>query len=99
MDEEVVPLGHDVQVVDPDVRNYVYGLVTALGGFNGENADQYVLGDDALACLRDIKRWLKLHDEKNNRMDVARCLGEANLINGDLLPILSLWWASGQNTR
>ncbi|KAJ5170525.1 Timeless protein [Penicillium coprophilum] len=99
MDEEVVPLGHDVQVVDPDVRNYVYGLVTALGGFNGENADQYVLGDDALACLRDIKRWLKLYDEKNNRMDVARCLGEANLINGDLLPILSLWWATGQNNK
>ncbi|KAI2771420.1 hypothetical protein DTO012A8_3706 [Penicillium roqueforti] len=99
MDEEVVPLGHDVQVVDPDVRNYVYGLVTALGGFNGEDADQYVLGDDALACLRDIKRWLKLYDEKNNRMDVARCLGEANLINGDLLPILSLWWTSGQNSK
>ncbi|KAJ5503228.1 Timeless protein [Penicillium fimorum] len=99
MDEEVVPLGHDVQVVDPDVRNYVYGLVTALGGFNGENADQYVLGDDALACLRDIKRWLKLYDEKNNRMDVARCLGEANVINGDLLPILSVWWATGQNNK
>lgn len=30
MDEEVVPLGHDVHVVDPDVRNYVYGLVTAV---------------------------------------------------------------------
>jgi replication fork protection complex subunit Tof1/Swi1 len=55
-----------------------------------------VLGDDALACLRDIKRWLKLYDEKNNRMDVARCLGEANLVNGDLLPIISLWWATGQ---
>ncbi|OGE48753.1 hypothetical protein PENARI_c026G06180 [Penicillium arizonense] len=99
MDEEVVPLGHDVQVVDPDVRGYVYGLVTALGGFNGEDADRYVLGDDALACLRDIKRWLKLYDEKNNRMDVARCLGEANLINGDLLPILALWWTTGQKSK
>ncbi|KAJ5543159.1 DNA repair protein (Tof1) [Penicillium sp. DV-2018c] len=99
MDDDVVALGHDVQVVDPDVRNYVYGLVTALGGFNGENADQYVLGDDALACLRDIKRWLKLYDEKNNRMDVARCLGEANLVNGDLFPILSLWWATGQKSK
>ncbi|KAJ5096214.1 Timeless protein [Penicillium alfredii] len=99
MDDEVGPLGHDVQVVDPDVRGYVYSLVTALGGFNGENADQYILGDDALACLRDIKRWLKLYDEKNNRMDVARCLGEANLVNGDLLPILSTWWASGQKSK
>jgi hypothetical protein len=34
MDEEVVPLGHDVQVVDPDVRNYVYGLVTAVSLFH-----------------------------------------------------------------
>jgi replication fork protection complex subunit Tof1/Swi1 len=58
-----------------------------------------VLGDDALACLRDVKRWLKLYDEKSNRMDVARCLGEANLINGDLLPILSLWGTSGQGSK
>lgn len=73
--------------------------IPQLGGFNGEDADRYVLGDDALACLRDIKRWLKLYDEKNNRMDVVRCLGEANLVNGDLLPILSLWWISGQKSK
>ncbi|KAJ5225185.1 hypothetical protein N7468_006410 [Penicillium chermesinum] len=71
----------------------------ALMWFNGEDQDRYILGDDALACLRDIKRWLKLYDEKNNRMDVARCLGEANLVNGDLLPILSLWWANGQKNK
>ncbi|KAJ5708085.1 hypothetical protein N7488_007886 [Penicillium malachiteum] len=99
MEQEPIALGHDVQVVDPDVRGYVYSLVTALGGFNGEDADRYVLGDDALACLRDIKRWLKLYDEKNNRMDVARCLGEANLVNGDLFPILSVWWTSGQKNK
>ncbi|KAJ5580081.1 uncharacterized protein N7459_006066 [Penicillium hispanicum] len=99
MEQEAVALGHDVQVIDPDVRGYVYSLVTALGGFNGEDADRYMLGDDALACLRDIKRWLKLYDEKNNRMDVARCLGEANLVNGDLLPILSVWWANGQKSK
>ncbi|KAF4158888.1 hypothetical protein CNMCM6069_003127 [Aspergillus lentulus] len=99
MDEEGAPLSESVQVVDPDVRAHVYSLVTALGGFNGENADRYVLGDDALACLRDIKRWLKLYDEKNNRMDVARCLGEANLVNGDLLPILTLWSTSGQKSK
>ena len=50
-----------------------------------------MLGDDALGCLRDLKRWLKLYDEKTNRLDVARCLAEANLVNGDLLPILTLW--------
>jgi replication fork protection complex subunit Tof1/Swi1 len=50
-----------------------------------------VLGDDALACLRDLKRWLKLYDEKANRLDVARCLAESNLVGGDLLQILAAW--------
>lgn len=30
MEQEAVALGHDVQVVDPDVRGYVYSLVTAV---------------------------------------------------------------------
>lgn len=33
MDQEVVAVGHDVQVVDPDVRGYVYSLVTAVSVF------------------------------------------------------------------
>ncbi|KAL4746236.1 topoisomerase 1-associated factor 1 [Aspergillus terricola var. indicus] len=94
--EEAVPLTQTVEVIDPEVRAHVYSL---LGGFNGEFADKYVLGDDALSCLRDIKRWLKLYDEKFNRMDVARCLGEANLVNGDLIQILSLWWRDGQQSK
>ena len=50
-----------------------------------------MLGDDALACLKDIKRWLRLYDEKLHRLDVARCLAEANLVKGDLLEILASW--------
>lgn len=41
--------------------------------------------------MKDIKKWLKLYDEKANRLDVARCLAEANLVNGDLLEILAAW--------
>lgn len=52
-----------------------------------------------MACLRDIRRWLRLYDEKYNRMDVARCLGEANLVNGDLIPIISLWWNGNQQSK
>ncbi|KAI9683083.1 MAG: Topoisomerase 1-associated factor 1 [Trizodia sp. TS-e1964] len=78
-------------VVDPQVRAFVYSLVSALGGASSGEDGRYVLGDEALACLRDLKRWLKLYDEKANRFDVARCLAEANLVNGDLLEILSLW--------
>ncbi|OKL62489.1 Topoisomerase 1-associated factor 1 [Talaromyces atroroseus] len=99
MDLDAVAVGQDVQVVDPEVRAHVYSLVTALGGFNGEDVSKYSIGDDALACLRDIKKWLRLYDEKTNRLDVARCLGEANLVNGDLLPILSLWFGNGGHTK
>ncbi|CCU77341.1 hypothetical protein/topoisomerase 1-associated factor 1 [Blumeria hordei DH14] len=78
-------------VIDPEVRAYVSSLVTALGGSGTDESGQYVLGDDALACLRDLKRWLKLYDEKANRLDVARCLAETNLVRGDLLQILATW--------
>ncbi|KAF4625799.1 hypothetical protein G7Y89_g12363 [Cudoniella acicularis] len=78
-------------VVDPEVRAYVSSLVTALGGSGADEDGRYVLGDDALACLRDLKKWLKLYDEKANRLDVARCLAESNLVGGDLLQILATW--------
>ncbi|MCJ1385985.1 Topoisomerase 1-associated factor 1 [Xylographa soralifera] len=87
MDDDNAPRG----VVDPEVRAYIYSLVSALGGTGADEEGRYVLGDDALACLKDIKRWLKLYDEKANRLDVARCLAEANLVKGDLLEILAAW--------
>ncbi|KAH8652380.1 timeless protein [Xylariales sp. PMI_506] len=49
------------------------------------------MGDSALEVLRDIKKWIRFYDEKTNRMDVARCLAEANLVDGDLLHILATW--------
>ena len=50
-----------------------------------------MLGDDALACLKDLKKWLNLYDNRLNRLDVARCIAEANLVRGDILEILALW--------
>jgi replication fork protection complex subunit Tof1/Swi1 len=50
-----------------------------------------VLGDEALATLKDLRRWLSLYDQALNRYDVARCLAEANFVQGDLLNILSQW--------
>ncbi|KAH6892256.1 timeless protein-domain-containing protein [Thelonectria olida] len=78
-------------IVHPEVRAHVNSLVSALGGISADDDGKYQLGDDALEVLRDIKRWIRFYDEKTNRMDVARCLHEANLIEGDLLPILATW--------
>ncbi|KMU75247.1 mating-type switching protein swi1 [Coccidioides immitis RMSCC 3703] len=88
-----------VEVVDPEVRSYVYSLVTALGGTAGNETGRYVLGDDALGCLRDLKKWLRFYDEKLNRMDVARCLAECKLLNGDLVPIISLYGDAEQSDK
>ncbi|CAL3966026.1 unnamed protein product [Diplocarpon coronariae] len=86
-------------VVDPEVRAYVSSLVTALGGSGADEDGRYILGDDALACLRDLKKWLKLYDEKANRLDVARCLAESNLVGGDLLQILAAWPENATDDR
>ncbi|KAL7903457.1 timeless domain-containing protein [Trichoderma sp. SZMC 28014] len=78
-------------IVHPEVRAHISSLIAALGGASTEDDGRYHLGDDALEVLRDIKRWIRFYDEKTNRMDVARCIHEANLIEGDLLPILATW--------
>lgn len=41
MEQEPVALGHDVQVVDPDVRGYVYSLVTAVSAFTPRLSREY----------------------------------------------------------
>ncbi|KAG8530037.1 uncharacterized protein KY384_005519 [Bacidia gigantensis] len=85
--------------VDPEVRAHINSLVSALGGTGADEDGRYVLGDEALACLKDLKKWLKLYDEKTDRLDVARCMAEANLVEGDLLPILALWSESANHDR
>ncbi|KAF2488000.1 timeless protein-domain-containing protein [Neohortaea acidophila] len=86
------------QTVDPEVRAYIYSLVNAVGG-QSTLEDRYSIGDDALAVLNDLRRWLQLYDEKTNRFDVKRCLAEANLVKGDLLEILALWSEEQQENK
>ncbi|KAI5461328.1 timeless protein-domain-containing protein [Mariannaea sp. PMI_226] len=87
-------------IVHPEVRAHINSLVSALGGINADDDDgKYQLGDDALEVLRDIKRWIRFYDEKTNRMDVARCLHEANIIEGDLLPILATWPENAMDSK
>ena len=66
---------------------------------SADDDGRYQLGDDALEVLRDIKRWIRFYDEKTNRMDVARCVHEANLIEGDLLPILATWPENANDSK
>ncbi|OAA68723.1 Timeless protein [Niveomyces insectorum RCEF 264] len=84
-------------IVHPEVRAHITSLVSALGGVDEDG--QYQLGDDALDVLRDIKKWIRFYDQKLNRMDVARCLAETNLVSGDLLRILATWKENSEAQR
>ncbi|KAJ2898514.1 timeless-domain-containing protein [Zalerion maritima] len=87
------------ETVHPEVRAYINSLVSALGGAPDDDTAPYKLGFDALEVLRDLKKWLRFYDEKTNRMDVARCLADSNLIGNDLLHIIRLWTSDEASTR
>jgi replication fork protection complex subunit Tof1/Swi1 len=57
------------------------------------------LGDDAIGCLKDLRRWIKFYDEKLGRLDVQRALAEANFVKGDVLEILANWPESSKDNR
>lgn len=70
----------------------VTSIVSALGGCDFASDDaSYVLGEDALACLKDLKQWLRAFDEKLGRSDVAKCIADTTLVGNDIPAILSIW--------
>lgn len=74
------------------LRAHVSVLVSALGGpDHTSNLGLYKLGHDALACLKDLKRWLRSVDERNGTYDVALACAESGLVANDLTVILCQW--------
>ena len=69
-------------------------LATAIGGPDYTSTidpPPYKLGDDCLACLKDLKRWFRLVDDQQRRWDVAMAAAEYRILIEDLLPILIDW--------
>ncbi|CAK9441769.1 uncharacterized protein LODBEIA_P56370 [Lodderomyces beijingensis] len=76
------------------LKAHIAVLVSALGGIDHTSAEvpaPYKLGHDALACLKDIKRWIKAVDEKQNNYEVALACAESGLVQNDLIVILCQW--------
>jgi len=62
----------------------VGAVVDALGGWENE---VYVMGDDALGCLRDLRTlWRK--DDTDDDRTIARICWEKRVLSNDLIPIL-----------
>lgn len=74
------------------ITSTLQNLVSALGGRDPtEPGHPYVLGDDGLGCLRDLKRWLQHYDEKRDVWDVKSALSTMNVVATDICPILESW--------
>lgn len=74
------------------LRAHISVLVSALGGPDHTSADGfYKLGHDALACLKDLKRWIRSVDDRNGLADVALACAECGLVTNDLTVILCQW--------
>lgn len=76
------------------LKAHISVLVSALGGpdhTSNISPAPYKLGHDALACLKDIKRWIKSVDEKNQSFDVALACADSRLVTNDLIVILCQW--------
>lgn len=84
------------QTEDPEtiLKARIALLATAIGGPDYTSKivpPPYKLGDDCLACLKDLKRWFKLVDDQQNRWDVAMAAAEYKILIDDLVPILIDW--------
>ncbi|WPK23029.1 hypothetical protein PUMCH_000253 [Australozyma saopauloensis] len=74
------------------LKAHIAILVSALGGPDHTSEQGlYKLGHDALACLKDLKRWIKSVDERNSTSDVALACAECGLFQNDLTVILCQW--------
>ncbi|KAI9361536.1 timeless protein-domain-containing protein [Pilaira anomala] len=74
-------------------KSYILTLCSAIGGLeevegpDGSVIQKYCVGDEALACLRDLKRAIRT-DSQNNERTVLKALVEFNVIETDIVPLL-----------
>lgn len=67
-------------------ENHILRVCTALGGKRG---NEYILGDEAVGCLKDLKRFLRRDEQQGDRF-THLLLGRWNIVSSDLVPILVL---------
>lgn len=82
------------------LRAHISVLVSALGGPDHSTEEGlYKLGHDALACLKDLKRWIRSVDEKSSSFDVALACADCGLVTNDLIVILCQWYKPSDKVK
>ncbi|KAI8359421.1 timeless protein-domain-containing protein [Mortierella sp. GBAus27b] len=90
--------------MDPDTESLLVSTCMALGGFEDVSEDMndatqvYVMGDECLECLKDIKKFIKYFDEPGDNI-VLTYLGNMGILEKDLIPIMLLNTPSNSPAR
>ncbi|ORE09862.1 timeless-domain-containing protein [Rhizopus microsporus var. microsporus] len=83
-----------------ETRNYILSLCSALGAHeelpSADGTRQYSVGDEALACLRDLKRAIRVDSEYKEKT-VLNTIAEFNIIESDIVPLMLSF--EGQSTE
>ena len=88
-------LGKTVLEEEEDLKlydNHLLSVCSALGGreedsSNKSNKSCYVPGDECLSCLRDLKRFLRVAEQDQDRR-IHYLLKKWNILQNDLIPLL-----------
>lgn len=70
------------------IKRRIAMLCSALGGFDPNPPQSYILGVEAIGCLKDIKNMLNKIDHEKNVLLVASACHDSGLFVGDLVPIM-----------
>ncbi|KAF9921443.1 Topoisomerase 1-associated factor 1 [Linnemannia zychae] len=90
--------------MDPDTESLLVSTCLALGGFEdrSENPDDttqvYVMGDECLECLKDIKKFIKYYEEAGDNVALT-FLGKMGILEKDLIPIILLNTPADNSTK
>ncbi|RIA89771.1 timeless protein C terminal region-domain-containing protein [Glomus cerebriforme] len=82
----------DQATYSDSLRDVIFNICNALGGFetvqknDGSRKHTYRPGDECLACLKDLKEYLRLKGQV--KIDVLNLLYNFETFNTDLIPIL-----------
>ncbi|KAG0259026.1 Topoisomerase 1-associated factor 1 [Actinomortierella ambigua] len=81
--------------MDKDIEDLLLSTCMALGGFEDQSIDDndtsqvYVMGDEVLYCLKDIRKFIKYFEGRGDN-PVLSFLGKINVLEKDLIPIILL---------
>lgn len=70
------------------IKTKIQHLCSALGGMDPTDPETYIVGIEALGCLKDIKELFKRIDEERGLWTVASACHDSGLFVNDLVPIL-----------